>query len=296
MPNTKSNRGLGKGFDALLPNNFDATILVDVQDRVQKVSVELIRPNVNQPRRHFDETALTELASSIKQYGLLQPIIVTKGGNNDEYVIIAGERRWRAASKAGLKSVPAIVRSSQELEQLEIALIENVQRVDLSPLEQAASIERLHQQFNLTYDIIAGRLGKAVSTVTNMVRLLQLPVSAQQALQEQRITEGHARQIVALKDYPDKQSELLRLTIKNGWSVRQAERFVTAFKSSTPGAKAAEVQKRMSSETPETKNLGKKIKAPISIRRTAHGGKLEIGFTSEEDLQRLLKLLTELKK
>jgi ParB family chromosome partitioning protein len=296
VPNTKSNRGLGKGFDALLPNNFDATILVDVQDRVQKVSVELIRPNVNQPRRHFDETALTELASSIKQYGLLQPIIVTKGSNNDEYVIIAGERRWRAASKAGLKSVPAIVRSSQELEQLEIALIENVQRVDLSPLEQAASIERLHQQFNLTYDIIAGRLGKAVSTVTNMVRLLQLPVSAQQALQEQRITEGHARQIVALKDYPDKQSELLRLTIKNGWSVRQAERFVTAFKSSTPGAKAAEVQKRMSSETPETKNLGKKIKAPISIRRTAHGGKLEIGFTSEEDLQRLLKLLTELKK
>lgn len=292
MPTAKPNkRGLGKGFDALLPSDFDVTILVDAGDRVQKIDVELIQPNAGQPRRHFDEEALGQLAESIKQYGVLQPIIITSV--DEEYILVAGERRWRAAKKAGLKTMPAIVRSHKELEQLEIALVENVQRVDLSPLEQAASIERLHQQFNMSYDAIAKRLGKAVSTVTNIVRLLQLPEEARLALHEQKITEGHARQILALKGYPEKQRELLDLTVKNGWSVRQAERFVTAFKAASPNVKAADVQKRIASETAETKALGKKIKAPVNIRRTAKGGKLEIGYTSDKDLERLIKLLLE---
>ena len=289
-PNKKT--GLGKGFDALLPNNFDATILVDANDRVQNIKLELINPNAEQPRRYFEETALNQLADSIAQYGVLQPIIVTIV-EVDNYMIIAGERRWRAAKSAGLKTIPAIVRSHQELERLEIALVENVQRVDLSVLEQAESIERLHQQFNTSYETIAKRLGKANSTITNIARLLQLPEEAKKALRDNKIVEGHGRQIIALKGYPDKQHELLDLIIKNHWSVRQAERFVTAFKKAGASSDSAEVQARMRSETPETKRLGKQLKARVSIRRTAHGGKLEIGFTSDKDLDRILKNLSK---
>jgi ParB family chromosome partitioning protein len=196
------NKGLGRGFDSLLPQNFDSTLLLTDEDRIQKVLVSKISPNANQPRTHFDDEALDQLAASIKQYGILQPLVVTPNnslGVNGEFMIIAGERRWRAAEIAGLDKVPVIVRTSHELEQLEIALVENVQRVDLSPLEQAVSIERLHQQFNITYDHIAERLGKAASTVNNMVRLLQLPEGARQALKDGAISEGHARAILALK-------------------------------------------------------------------------------------------------
>ncbi len=292
---TQKKHGLGKGFETLLPQGFDASLLVDPSERIQKIRVTSLQPNPQQPRRHFDDEALNELADSIRQYGVLQPLIVTPD-DTDMYQIIAGERRWRAAQKAGLNTVPAIVRSIKELEQLEIALVENVQRVDLSPLEQAVSIERLHQQFSLTYDIIAKRLNKAVSTLNNIVRLLQLPGDARDALRNQEITEGHARSILSLKDHPDKQAELLRLIKQHGWSVRQAERFVTAFKNSTPDTSATIVRKRMSSETGDTKRLEKRIAAPVSIRRMAHGGKLEIGFTSEDDLKRLMTLLMRLKK
>lgn len=283
-------RGLGKGFDALLPQDFDATVLVDPGERIQKVQILAISPNQDQPRRHFDETALQQLADSLKQYGMLQPLVVRPSGEGT-YQIVAGERRWRAAQLAGFSTVPVIVRSTEKLEQLEIALVENVQRVDLSPLEQAASIERLHQQFSLTYDSVAKRLGKALSTINNIVRLLQLPEEAREALQQKKITEGHARQVLALKEHPDKQHELLNLIIKNGWSVRQAERFVTAFKASDPNVKAHEVQAKINPETPETKRLSKKFGTPVSIRRTAHGGKLEISFTSDEALANLLQLL-----
>lgn len=292
---TQQKRGLGKGFDTLLPQNFDTSLLVEPHERIQKINITSIRPNSQQPRRHFDELALQELSDSIKQYGMLQPIVVTPEAAG-EYEIVAGERRWRAAQLANLKTIPVIVRSTKELERLEIALVENVQRVDLSPLDQAVSIERLHQQFNLAYDVVAKRMNKAESTITNIVRLLQLPKEAKDALTNQQITEGHARQIVSLKAYPNKQSELLEQIITNGWSVRQAERFVTAFKSSTPNTAVSIVKKRMSSETPFTKALGKQIKAPVSVRRMAHGGKLEIGFTSEKDLSRILNIFMISKK
>ena len=278
--------GLGKGFDSLLPRGFDTDLLLDPTERVQKLLTSSLIPNPQQPRRHFDKESLQELAESIKQYGILQPLIVTQG-KSDNYEIIAGERRWKAAQLIGL----AIVRSAKDLERLEIALVENVQRVDLSPLEQAASMERLHQQFSLTYDSIAKRLNKALSTINNMVRLLQLPTYAQEALQQQAITEGHARQLLSLKDHPDKQKELLRLIIKNYWSVRQAERFVTAFKAGTPDMPVKAVRVRMSSETPATKKLAKKISSPVTIRRMAHGGKLEIGFTDEKNLEKIINLL-----
>lgn len=280
--------GLGKGFDALIPQDFDKSLLLDEQERVQKIAVDHLVPNDQQPRQHFDEEALRQLADSIKQYGVLQPLVVSPG-EGGTFAIIAGERRWRASQLAGLKSVPAIVRTSKELERLEIALVENVQRVDLSPLEQAVSIERLHELFALRYEEIAARLGKATSTVTNIVRLLQLPDEAKQALREHIISEGHARAVLALKEWPEKQLELLRMIIAHGWSVRQAERFVVSVRDGFRNAE--ETKQRMQTQTPATRKLSKKIGAPVHIRRTAKGGKLEITFKSDEELAAIIASL-----
>lgn len=284
---TNKKMGLGKGFDVLIPQNFDASILMDEQERVQKIVVEELVPNPHQPRTTFDGEALAQLSDSIKTYGILQPLVVTPGEQG--YVIVAGERRWRAAKLAGLKKVPAIVRTTKELERLEMAIVENVQRVDLSPLEQALSIERLHQQFSMTYDAIAKRLGKANSTVNNIVRLLQLPEAAAQALRDQKITEGHARAILALKGFPEKQADLLESIVKHGWSVRQAERYVVSIRDGFHEKNAT--QARMSAETPETKRLSKKFGVPVRIRRMAKGGKLELSFVSDEQLASILERL-----
>ncbi|MEO6761825.1 MAG: ParB/RepB/Spo0J family partition protein [Candidatus Saccharimonadales bacterium] len=282
-----NNRGLGKGFDSLIPQGFDTTILVDETERVLKLAVELLEPNPDQPRTVFDGTALSELAVSIRRYGIIQPLVVSPNGN--KYYIIAGERRWRAAQQAGLKAVPALVRTTKELERLELALIENVQRVDLSPLEQAKSIERLHQQFNMTYNQIGERLGKAGTTVTNIGRLLQLPPEASKALAAQLIVEGHARQILALKGQPDKQIELLDSILKYGWTVRQAERYVTSQKEGVENKE--EVKQRIHGETPATKALGERLGTTVQVRRMAHGGRLEITFKTDEQLEILLKSL-----
>ncbi|HEU4914859.1 MAG TPA: ParB/RepB/Spo0J family partition protein [Candidatus Saccharimonadales bacterium] len=283
---TAKKSGLGKGFDALIPQNFDKSIIFDDQERIQKLAIEDLQANPNQPRQHFDKAALEQLAESIKNHGVLQPLVVSPSSAG-KYLIIAGERRWRASQLAGLKKVPAIVRTTKELEQLEIAIVENVQRVDLSPLEQAVSIERLYQQFNMTYESIAKRLGKATSTVNNIVRLLQLPEAAREALHAQKISEGHARAILALKDLPQKQTELLKSIIKHDWSVRQAERFVVSVKEGYKETK--ETKKRMQTETPATKQLSKRIGAPVHIRRMAKGGKLEIAFKDDEQLEKVLK-------
>ncbi|HVS59014.1 MAG TPA: ParB/RepB/Spo0J family partition protein [Candidatus Saccharimonadales bacterium] len=280
--------GLGRGFDALIPQNFDKSILLDEAERIQKVPVDKLKPHSEQPRQHFDETALKELAQSIKNHGVLQPLVVTPL-ENGMYRIIAGERRWRAAQLAKLQALPVVVRTLKELEALEIALVENVQRVDLSPLEQAVSIERLHQQFSMAYDVVATRLGKATSTVNNIVRLLQLPQAAQEALAEKRITEGHARQILALKDYPDQQAELLESIQKYGWSVRQAERYVTSHKEGVQDVKAA--RERVQEETPATKALGKRLGTKVAIKRMAHGGRLEITFKNDDELEQIVSKL-----
>lgn len=276
--------GLGRGFGSLIPTDFDTATLVADGERVEQLAVGVLTPNPEQPRTTFDETALNELAASIKQYGIIQPLVVTAEGS--QYHIIAGERRWRAAQKAGLKTVPALVRTTKQQEKLELAILENVQRVDLSPLEEAVSVERLHQQFNLTYGEIAKRLGKAETTLHNTVRLLQLPEDARSALQEKQISEGHARQVLALKDTPEKQAELLRLIVANGWSVRQAERYVSALKAGAKEEKAA--QERVSGDTPETERLSKRYGTPVRIHRTAKGGRVEIAFKSDDELAKLL--------
>lgn len=283
----KPKSGLGKGLDLLIPTDFDTAILMDAGDRVQNLFISAVQPNPEQPRRNFDPVALGQLSESIKQYGIIQPIVVSPKG--DSYIIVAGERRWRAAALAGLEQIPAIVRNREELEQIEIALIENVQRVDLSPLEQAVSIERLHQQFNIPYSEIAKRLSKAETTVSNIVRLLQLPPAARDALQDGKITEGHARAILALKDEPAAQTALLDLIYKNAWSVRQAEQYVTTIKA---GAKSKKnVAEKLATETSDTRKLGQKLGTKVSIRRTAKGGRLEIHFKNDDDLGGLLKKL-----
>lgn len=280
---TKQQKGLGRGFEGLLPQNFD-TDIIQTEERVKNVLITDLKPNPEQPRTHFDEGALDGLAESIKQHGIVQPLVVTP--TDKGYYIIAGERRWRAAKKAGLKSVPAIVRTAEQLERLEIALVENVQRVDLSPLEQAASIQWLHEQFSMDFATIAQRLGKASTTVHNIARLLQLPKSIQQALAEQKISEGHARSILALKTEPE-QVEFLALILKNDWSVRQAERYVTVKKQGIKrGANAAS---KVATTSPQTEKLGSFLKAPVTLKHLAKGGKLEIAFRNETDLKRIMR-------
>lgn len=291
MPN-KNQKGLGKGFDVLMPEGLENVLIEKGKDRVQNVFIRDLEPNPNQPRRIFDEQALDELAQSIKQYGVLQPLLVTEKVGN-KHQIIAGERRWRAAKLAELDKVPVVVRTSEELERLEIALVENIQRVDLAPLEQAVSIQRLHELFNISIDTIAKRLGKAPSTVTNIVRLLQLPPAAQDALQHERISEGHARSILALKDMPEQQEQLLLLIQKHGWSVRQAEQFVVAAKSGASSAEKA--QKRTASETPETKKLSEVLRRKVTVNHMAKGGRLVIQFVNDSDLENLIKLLSKVR-
>jgi len=280
-------RGLGRGFEALISSDFDKSLLLTPEDRVEKIPLGNLQPNPHQPRKHFDDEALAELAASIKRHGIIQPLVVTQV-KNGKYTLVAGERRWRASALAGLETVPAIIRDRQELDQLEVALIENVQRVDLSPLEQAVSIERLHEQFSLSYDAIAQRLGKANSTVNNTVRLLRLPEAAREALAAGKISEGHARAILALKGDNKRQTYLLEAIIQHGWSVRQAERFVTSVKAGIKQVDKAHA--RAETETPATKALSKRLKAPVHIRRTAKGGKLEITFHDDTELERLIKL------
>lgn len=289
----KPKRGLGRGFDALISDDFDKSILLTADDRVEKIPVGQLQASPYQPRRHFDEAALQELADSIKRHGVVQPLVVTPV-KDGKYTLIAGERRWRAAVIAKLDTVPAIIRDREELEQLELALIENVQRVDLGPLEQALSIERLHEQFNLSYDDIAKRLGKASSTINNTVRLLGLPAEAREALAKGEISEGHARAILALKNDPTRQAYLLESIRTHGWSVRQAERFVASVKQGIKEKDKA--HERVQTETPATKALSRKLGTPVHVRRTARGGKLELGFGSDEELEKLLNLLSQLIK
>ncbi len=279
--------GLGRGFGALIPQTFDPGLLTDENERIHKLAVGSLEPNPEQPRTVFDEVALGELADSIKQYGIVQPLVVAPTSSG--YHIIAGERRWRAAQKAGLKTVPAVVRTAEQQEKLELAILENVQRVDLSPLETAVSVERLHQQFNLSYAEIGKRLGKAETTVHNTVRLLQLPVDARAALASNKITEGHARQILALKDSPEAQAELLGLIVQNGWSVRQTERYVSSLKAGVK--EAAQAQERVSGDTPDTERLSQRFGTKVRIHRTAHGGQVQIAFASDEQLADLLSQL-----
>jgi len=282
-------KGLGRGFESLIPTTldeaFDPTASQDEQvSELRHLKLDEITPDPDQPRRHFDEQALEELAASIREHGILQPIVVIKAASG--YQVVAGERRYRAALLVGLEKVPAIVRTLSNQHKLELALIENLQRRDLNPLETATAYLKLHEQFSLTYEQIGERIGgKAVSTISNIMRLLQLPDNAKQALIRGDISEGHARQILAL-EAPEVQTQLLDYIIREGWSVRKSEQFVVGYKKGEKGGHKAAVRRTLS-ETPVTKALEKSLAAKVQIKTTAHGGQLIISYKDDADLERI---------
>ena len=279
--------GLGKGFGSLLPEDFDNSIMLDKGERVQKILIKDIKPDPNQPRKTFDKASINELAESIKRYGILQPLVVTR--KDDNFVIIAGERRYHAAKVANLSHLPVLVRTLEDLEKLEIGLIENMQRVDLSPIEQALSIAKLNDQFNIPIQDIAVRLGKANTTIVNIVRLLQLPDFAIKALENNQISEGHARTILSLTDKINQQKYLIDQIIKNKWSVRQAEFYVKSLKETGKRTKTG-IIKDPKMAIYETK-LGTKYSSKVKVNSKDNGGSVSFNFkTNKEFIQFLEKI------
>ena len=286
-------KGLGKDFSALIPDDMlsEALAVGSATDQIEHISLNQLSPDRTQPRKHFDQQALQELADSITQHGIVQPLIVAKQGGS--YIIIAGERRYRAAQLAGLQDVPAIVRTVDEQEKLEVSLIENVQREDLSKLELAAAYLKLHDQFNLDNKAIGAQVGRSESSVVNIIRLLQLPAQAKEALNKNLITEGHARQIVALKSEED-QLKLLELIIKNNWTVRQAEGYVVGRKQEAKSADKETGEKAMlrtQSETKETQAVAKRLETKVTVKHLAKGGNLVIRYNDETHLEKLINNL-----
>lgn len=284
-------QALGRGFDGLIPTNFVVDDVAEPGEQVKNMDLDKIIANPDQPRKEFDLGALQELADSIKQHGVIQPLVVTPYKN--KFRIVAGERRFRASQIAGLTKVPAIVRNHEELEELEIALVENVQRVDLSPLEQAISIVRLHDQFSMSFRDISKKLGKAETTISNIVRLLQLPKEAVDALRKNTISEGHARSILALKTDEKLQLELLNKIIIQGLSVRQAEAFVRLHKSIQGHPKKYKIE--VSPEAQEILNsVNKSLKGRVSLKqKNVSSGSMIVRYSSLQELREYISKLSK---
>ncbi len=255
------------------------------------IELDKIRPNPLQPRKDFDEIKLGELAESIRQYGVLQPLVVvrlektTPTGVSTEYELIAGERRVRAARLAGLREIPVIIREEPaEKVKLEMALVENVQREDLSALDRAEAFKKLNQEFSLTHKEIGARIGKSREYVANSVRLLALPTEMQQALRDGHITEGHARPLLMLSGRPTEQKALFEDVLYRNLNVRQAEKISREI--------AFERSRKKEVLDPETKNIEEKLREAlgtrVSIQRKGTGGRISIEFFSEEELRELL--------
>lgn len=282
-------RGLGRGIDSILPADINLNRLVPGVS-VTEIDISKVVPNPEQPRRTISELHLSELAASIQEHGVLQPLLVTKQ-DKDTFMIIAGERRFRAAKQVGLKKVPCIVRTLNDMQTLEVALIENMQREDLSPLEQAVSIKRLHDDFGQTYEQIAKGLGRGYASVANMVRLLKLPDEMQNALAKGEISEGHARALLALDG--NKQQQILFESIcKNQWSVRRAEQFVQEVKTHSKPSKKSIQRTSQYIEDSWTKSLSKKLDTKVVINPKAKGGFVKIEYGNDSELESIKKLLT----
>lgn len=277
-------KALGKGLSALIP---EAVELTRGDGDFFHCPIEAIEPNPHQPRQSFKEQELQELADSIKEKGILTPLLVTKAGNS--YRLIAGERRWRAAQKAGLKRVPVVVRETTPVESLELALIENIHRSDLNPIEEALAYSRWLEDSQDTQDALAKRLGRDRSTITNMLRLLRLPKSIQEDLLEERLTMGHARVLAGLKS-PDEQMRLRDRIIKKGLSVRQAEAQVKKEKS-TEASKPQDTEKDLYIQS-LVEDMRRSLGTKVEIRTNGGRGAVVIHFYSDEELGRLLERLT----
>lgn len=294
-------RGLGKGLDALIPGaqvpkkaKEGVTEIPEEKGSEQLVKITKVEPNREQPRKNFDEDALQELADSIKQFGLLQPILVQD--RKTYYEIIAGERRWRAAKLAGLKEVPVIIKSFTEQEIVEIALIENIQREDLNPIEEALAYKRLLTEFDLTQDEVAERVSKSRTTVTNSMRLLKLDERVQQMIIDDMITTGHARALIGIED-KNAQYDLAQKIFDEKLNVREVEKLVKNIQS--PKAKK---EPKTVNESLELvyRDIEEKLKqslgTKVSIQSKENGaGKMEIEFFSHEELERITEFFMKIK-
>lgn len=276
--------GLGKGLEALIPGSNDPA----QAGNLTFIHVDQISPNPRQPRRKFDPEELSELTTSVLEYGILQPLIVSPGKNDGEYILIAGERRLQASRLAGLMSVPAVIRMTTDMEKLELALIENVQRADLNALEQAEAYRQLADDFNLSHEAIAKKVGKSRVAISNTLRLLKLPDIVKNALIEGRISEGHARALLGLPT-PEAQTAVLKTILAQDLSVRQAEELIRKY----GGERKVVTTKTITS--PEVADLEGRLRASlgtkVSLRTGKHGGALTIYYYSDEELDILLERL-----
>lgn len=294
-------RGLGKGLDSLIPTNVmmesevkHATVSTasspeEEKDGTLMVKLSKVEPNREQPRKNFDEDSLQELAESLKQFGMLQPILVQNRG--DYYEIIAGERRWRAAKIAGLKEVPVIVRELTDQEIVEISLIENIQREDLNPIEEAQAYKRLLTEFHLKQDEVAEQVSKSRTAVTNSMRLLKLCDEVQKMVVDDMISTGHARALISIED-PEEQYLIAQKIFDEKLSVREVEKLVKdLYKPPKPPKEENKTLQAIYQEISE--RLKQSLSTKVSVSAKQNGaGKIEIEFYNHEDLERLLERIT----
>ena len=282
-------KALGRGLNALLGTPDLET------DQLREIDIDRILPNSHQPRKSFDEAALDELASSIREHGIVQPIVV-RPLQDGFFQLIAGERRWRASQRAGIDRVPAVVRDAGEHAALELALIENLQREDLNPIEEAQAYERLIVDFGMTQEEVARRVGKNRATIANMLRLLRLPSEVQQWLRENRLSTGHAKALLSLSDL-DAILESAKKIIQGNYSVRQAEMLVSRYSTGSPGKEdPADGDERIDPNVKAAiRALEQALGTKVTVQESGGRGKIELHFFSFEEMNRLYEGLLRAK-
>ena len=296
MPAHKKFPALGRGLDALI--STDDELHTGGSSSINEVPVEKIKANPNQPRREFSETSLEELAESIRQIGIIQPITLRQM-EDGTYQIIAGERRWRASQMAGLNSVPAYVRTADDEKMMQMALVENIQREDLNAIEIALAYQNLIEQYHLTQDKLSEKIGKNRATIANYLRLLKLPAQVQMALRNKEVDQGHARALLGL-DKPTLQVKLFNEIKEKGYSVRQVEDMVKALNNGETvksGRHTMKAKNRLPEEYNELKNrLAEVFRTKVEMTCSQKGkGKIILSFTNEEELEHLISLFDRLK-
>lgn len=283
MNSNMKNTGLGKGLSALINNQ---TIPSSSQGYIPNLPVTMISPNPYQPRMQINEESLNELAASIKEHGIIEPLLVTKTGEN-KYDLIAGERRWRATKLAGLETVPVVVKESSPQEMLELAVLENVQRADLNPLEEALAYEQLANEFEMTHDQISKKMGVSRPAIANKIRLLSLPEELKKGLLESKISEGHARAILGLTS-PDNMVAAYKAVIRDNLSVRGVEELVRRLNKGKK-LKMKSHMRILDEKTVEVEtSLRSKFGEKVVLTRSLKGGKIIIPFTSDTELDNLM--------
>ena len=288
-------KGLGKGLGALLGDGgaedvVSKTVAPDIKDAVVTLKIVDVEPNREQPRKDFDDEKLEELASSIKEHGVIQPILVSHS-ENGFYSIIAGERRWRAAKKAGIKTIPAIIKDFDNLKIQEVALIENLQRENLNPVEEALGYKKLMEDFSLTQEQISSKMGKSRSSVANSLRLLNLAPDVLDALKNNKISFGHAKVILSLDD-KTKQSELAKKIIDGDLSVRATEQLLKEKDTKPAKNKKVNLSVKLAFEKIE-KSISSALGTNVKIADKGNKGTIQISYYSKEELERIIEILNK---